>query len=110
MLAFVKSAENRVPWRLIEAIVAALPPLPAGVVRGAILKFVCGNSGPPTTLKTVSEFLSESGSVTLDGDTDCAEARVEIPRRKRAKVKKLAALLATVDVAMMKQKKEEREE
>lgn len=58
--------------------------------------------GLPSSVNTVSDPLSEAGKVAFDGDTDCAEASVEYP--KRAMVKKLAMLLATVDAAMITRK------
>ncbi len=46
-------------------------------------------------------MLIEAGKVSFEGDTDCAEAS-EIATR--ARVKKLAMLLATVDAAMIASK------
>ena len=54
------------------------------------------------SLSTVSDPLSEAGKVAFEGDTNCAEACVEIPRR--AIVMKAAMLLATIDVAIVYQR------
>jgi hypothetical protein len=58
--------------------------------------------GPPISLSTVSDPLSEAGKVAFEGDTNCAEACVEIPRR--AMVTKVAMLLAAVDAAIVYQR------
>ncbi len=92
---------------VLTATVAALPPLPADVVSGAML--YCGfdgKIGPPNKVNTVSDAPSESGKVAFDGDTDGAEdwAEASVKNPTRAMEKQLAILLATVDAAMATRK------